>query len=68
MAMQQTTYSRARQQAFNKLLNYLDKYMVKKAMGIELLSLKTVLAITVLRLVLTLSLVFLLYLPCTLKT
>lgn len=33
MAMQQTTYSRARQQAFNKLVNYLDKYMVKKALG-----------------------------------
>ena len=68
MAIQQTTYSKVRQQAFNKLVKYLDKYMVKKAKGIEPLSLRTVLTITVLRLVLTLSLVFLLYLPCTLKT
>lgn len=31
MAIQQTTYSKVRQQAFNKLVKYLDKYMVKKA-------------------------------------
>ena len=33
MTMQQTTYSKVRQQAFNKLITYLDKYMVKKALG-----------------------------------
>lgn len=33
MAIQQTTYSKVRQQAFNKLVKYLDKYMVKKAQG-----------------------------------
>lgn len=33
MVMQQTTYPKVRQQAFNKLITYLDKYMVKKAQG-----------------------------------
>ena len=33
MAIQQTTYSKVRQQAFNKLVNILDKYMVLISIG-----------------------------------